>query len=58
VLKGYDSILVPELNLGQLSVILRSEFLVDAQSLSKVRGLPFKAAEIEDALMAMLEGSS
>ena len=58
MLKGYDSILVPELNLGQLSVILRSEFLVDAQSLSKVRGLPFKAAEIEDALMAMLEGSS
>ena len=47
-------ILVPEMNLGQLSRLLRAEFLVDARSLSKVQGLPFKATEIEIAIEAEL----
>ena len=55
VLGRYDKILVPELNLGQLVKVLRSEFLVDAKGLSKVRGLPFKAAEIEAAVLEQLE---
>ena len=41
VLKRFDRVLVPEMNLGQLSKVLRAEFLVDAVSYNKVRGLPF-----------------
>jgi 2-oxoglutarate ferredoxin oxidoreductase subunit alpha len=51
VLRRYRRILVPELNLGQLSRLVRAEFLVDAIPLTKVQGLPFRAAEVEDALM-------
>jgi 2-oxoglutarate ferredoxin oxidoreductase subunit alpha len=58
VLGRYPKILVPEMNLGQLSRMLRAEYLVDARSLSKVQGLPFKAAEIESAMLALLEESS
>ena len=54
VLRRYDKVLVPELNLGQLVKMLRSEFLIDATILSKVRGIPFKAAEIEAAILAEL----
>jgi 2-oxoglutarate ferredoxin oxidoreductase subunit alpha len=52
-LQGYRRVLVPELNAGQLVRILRAEFLVDAESLSKVQGLPFKAREIETAILSM-----
>jgi 2-oxoglutarate/2-oxoacid ferredoxin oxidoreductase subunit alpha len=45
---------VPELNLGQLSRVVRAEYLVDAKSLSKVQGLPFTAAEIEEAIREAL----
>ena len=45
---AYPKVLVPEMNLGQLSRLVRAEFLVDAQSLNKVQGLPFSAAEIEN----------
>jgi 2-oxoglutarate ferredoxin oxidoreductase subunit alpha len=41
LLRRYDRVLVPELNLGQLSKILRAEFLVDAQPLTKIQGQPF-----------------
>jgi 2-oxoglutarate ferredoxin oxidoreductase subunit alpha len=54
VLGRYRSFLVPELNLGQLSRLLRAEFLIDAKSLGKVRGVPFRAAEIEDAILEQL----
>ncbi len=50
VLRSFKKILVPELNLGQLSRIVRAEYLVDAQSISKVQGLPFTAGELETAL--------
>jgi len=55
VLGGYDKVLVPEINLGQLSKLLRSDFLVDAQSLSKVQGVPFRTAEIESAIVKLIE---
>jgi 2-oxoglutarate ferredoxin oxidoreductase subunit alpha len=55
VLRRFDKVLVPEMNLGQLSRILRAEYLVDAQSLSKVRGAPFTAGEIERAIIEALE---
>ena len=50
----YRKVLVPELNRGQLSRMLRAEFLVDAVSYPKVQGQPFKAAEIEAKLMEMI----
>jgi 2-oxoglutarate/2-oxoacid ferredoxin oxidoreductase subunit alpha len=53
VLARYDHVLVPEMNLGQLSKLVRADFLVDAKSLTKVQGLPFRAAEIEDAIREM-----
>jgi 2-oxoglutarate ferredoxin oxidoreductase subunit alpha len=58
VLGRYSQILVPEMNLGQLSRILRSEYLVDAQSLSKMQGMPFRVMEIEAAITAILGGKS
>jgi 2-oxoglutarate ferredoxin oxidoreductase subunit alpha len=56
ILKNYKRVLVPEMNKGQLIVRLRSEYLVDAQGLNKVQGKPFKIAEIEKAIDAMLAG--
>ncbi len=44
---------MPELNAGQLVRLLRDRFLIDAQSLAKVQGLPFKAREIEAAALAL-----
>src|SRR3954453_18631249 len=54
VLRRYPKVLVPELNLGQLSKLVRAEYLVDARSVNKVQGLPFTASEIEDAIMQEL----
>ena len=51
LLAGFERFLVPEMNLGQLSKLLRSEFLVDARPISKIRGLPFTAGEIEAAIL-------
>jgi 2-oxoglutarate ferredoxin oxidoreductase subunit alpha len=56
VVRSYPKVLVPELNLGQLSHQLRAEFLVDAKTVSKVRGLPFTAAELEQAILDHLGG--
>jgi 2-oxoglutarate ferredoxin oxidoreductase subunit alpha len=55
VLSGYPKILVPEMNLGQLSRLVRAEYLVDAQTLSKVQGVPFSATEIEARILEMLD---
>jgi 2-oxoglutarate/2-oxoacid ferredoxin oxidoreductase subunit alpha len=55
VLAGYQKILVPEMNLGQLSRLVRAEYLVDAQTLSKVQGIPFSATEIEARILEMLD---
>ena len=54
VLSQYDQVLVPELNLGQLLRLVRSEFLVDAVGYNRVRGLPFRAAELAEAIEAMI----
>ncbi|MFN8028586.1 MAG: hypothetical protein U0W40_20195 [Acidimicrobiia bacterium] len=55
VLAKYPKVLVPEMNMGQLSKLVRAEFLVDAQSLNKVQGLPFSGAEIEAKIVEMLD---
>jgi 2-oxoglutarate ferredoxin oxidoreductase subunit alpha len=46
VLRRYDKVLVPEINLGQLALLLRGRYLVDVISYNRVRGLPFQAAEL------------
>ena len=56
LLRGFDTVLVPELNLGQLCRIVRSEYLIDAQSVSKVQGLPFTSAELEHAVSGAAKG--
>ena len=55
VLRRYDKILVPEMNLGQLLKLVRAEFLVDAVGYNRVRGLPFKASELAEAIVAVVE---
>ncbi|AGH51059.1 pyruvate flavodoxin/ferredoxin oxidoreductase-like protein [Sphingomonas sp. MM-1] len=50
LLKGYDKIIVPEMNTGQLKTVLRDQYLVDARPLNKVSGQPFRIAEIEAAI--------
>ena len=54
LLKGFDHIIVPEMNTGQLKTVLRDQFLVDARPLNKVSGHPFRIAEIEAAIDAAL----
>jgi 2-oxoglutarate/2-oxoacid ferredoxin oxidoreductase subunit alpha len=55
VVRSYPKVMVPEMNLGQLSRLLRSDFLVDAKSVSKVQGQPFRVAELETAILEMLD---
>lgn len=54
VLKNFKKILLPEINLGQLAKLIKSEFLVDVQSFNRVRGLPFKATDIEEKIIEIL----
>ncbi|PYC81347.1 2-oxoglutarate ferredoxin oxidoreductase subunit alpha [Streptomyces tateyamensis] len=54
VLGSYEKVIVPEMNLGQLALLLRAKYLVDAQSYNQVRGLPFKAAQLADVLWAAI----
>jgi 2-oxoglutarate ferredoxin oxidoreductase subunit alpha len=55
VLKRYKHVLVPEMNMGQLVMILRAKFLVDAQGYNKIQGKPFKQSEIEQKIDEVLE---
>ncbi|MFZ0166261.1 MAG: 2-oxoacid:acceptor oxidoreductase subunit alpha [Trebonia sp.] len=54
VLRRYDKVLVPEINLGQLALLLRGKYLVDVISYNRVRGLPFRAAELTEAIEEVL----
>lgn len=54
LLKGYEKILVPELNAGQLVRLLRAEYLVPAQPLTRVAGKPFRVSEVEDGIRQIL----
>ena len=51
VLRRYPMVVVPEMNLGQLSKLVRAEYLVDARSITKVQGAPFTAGELERAIL-------
>jgi 2-oxoglutarate ferredoxin oxidoreductase subunit alpha len=54
VLNKFQKILVPEMNTGQLSLLLRAEYLIDVQSLNKIQGQPFKISEIITAVRRLL----
>ena len=57
LLRGFEHILIPEMNTGQLKTIIRDQFLVDARPLNKVSGQPFTIAEIEAAIHGVVGGS-
>jgi 2-oxoglutarate ferredoxin oxidoreductase subunit alpha len=56
LLKGFDRVLVPEMNTGQFKTVLRDQLLVDAQSLTKTSGQPFSIAELEAAIGKFFDG--
>ena len=55
ILRSYRKVIVPELNLGQLSMVLRARYLVDVTSYSKVTGLPLSQAELAADLISIIE---
>ena len=55
VLRRYRRVLVPEMNLGQLALLLRARYLVDAVGYNRVRGVPFTSAELADAIRKLAE---
>ncbi len=55
VVRRYPKVLVPELNLGQLSQLVRARYLVDAQPITSVRGLPFTSGGLEHAISGVLD---
>jgi len=54
VLRSYSRVVVPEINLGQLALLLRGRYLVDVIGYNRVRGLPFKAAELQDVIQDVI----
>jgi 2-oxoglutarate ferredoxin oxidoreductase subunit alpha len=57
ILRRFKTILVPEMNMGQLLTILRATYLVDAVGLNKIQGQPFKVSEIAGKILGLLEDS-
>ncbi|MEU2347263.1 2-oxoacid:acceptor oxidoreductase subunit alpha [Modestobacter sp. NPDC049651] len=58
VLRRYDRVICPEMNLGQLAMLLRAKYLVDVVSHTQVRGLPFRAAELAAVLQDAIDGTT
>jgi 2-oxoglutarate ferredoxin oxidoreductase subunit alpha len=56
VVRRYPRVLIPEINEGQLALLIRGRFLVDARSFSRVQGRPLWADELDDAIVAALRG--
>ncbi|MFI6354765.1 2-oxoacid:acceptor oxidoreductase subunit alpha [Streptomyces sp. NPDC050743] len=55
VLKRYDKVVIPEMNLGQLATLIRAKYLVDARSYNQVNGMPFKAQQLAKALKEAID---
>ena len=55
LLSKFDKILIPEMNNGQLITLIRDQYLVDAKPLNKIKGVPFEAREIKEAILNMLK---
>ncbi|MGY1718581.1 MULTISPECIES: 2-oxoacid:acceptor oxidoreductase subunit alpha [unclassified Blastococcus] len=58
VLARYDRVICPEMNLGQLALLLRAKYLVDVQSHTQVRGLPFRAAELAAVIQDAIDSTT
>ena len=56
VLRRYDRVVVPEMNLGQLALLLRARYLVDVIGYNQVRGMPFRAAELAEVFKGVITG--
>jgi 2-oxoglutarate ferredoxin oxidoreductase subunit alpha len=56
VLGNFKKVLIPELNLGQLSTMIRAKYLVDAKGLNKVAGKPFTTTEVYNKILQMVKG--
>ncbi len=54
IVRNYDQVLMPEMNNGQFIKIIRDKFLIDAKGLNKIKGLPFTATEIKEAVQSLL----
>jgi len=54
VLSRFETVVIPEMNTGQLSRLIRAEFLIDTYSINKVKGLPFRAAELEEQILELI----
>ena len=55
VLGRFDQVVIPEMNMGQLARLVRSDFLLDAISVNQVKGIPFKAGDLEEMLLGLME---
>jgi 2-oxoglutarate ferredoxin oxidoreductase subunit alpha len=58
ILRRYDRVVCPEMNLGQLAMVLRAKYLIDIVSHTQVRGLPFRAAELAAVLQDTIDGTT
>ena len=54
ILSRYDKVVLPEMNMGQLATLIRAKYLVDVISVTQVRGMPFRAADLADMLQGVL----
>ena len=54
MLRRYERVVLPEMNLGQLGILLRARYLVDVIGYNQVRGLPFRAAELAEVLKGVI----
>lgn len=55
VLRKFDKVLIPEMNMGQLRMMIRSEYLIPAEGLNKVKGIPFTKGEIKEKVLELLK---
>jgi 2-oxoglutarate ferredoxin oxidoreductase subunit alpha len=58
ILGRFERVVCPEMNLGQLAMVLRAKYLIDVQSHTQVRGLPFRAAELAAVLQDTIDGTT
>jgi 2-oxoglutarate ferredoxin oxidoreductase subunit alpha len=58
ILARFDRVVCPEMNLGQLALLLRAKYLVDIESHTQVRGLPFRAAELAAVIQDVIDGTA
>lgn len=58
LMKNYKMVIVPEMNTGQLRLLLRAQYLVDARGINKIKGKPFTISELEHKIAAVMDGRS